>query len=326
MLLPTSNTAVMLVLFAGAFLLGLWANTQKAAGKYRFELYYYDFGFGALLCSLLLAYTVGVLGPEVTFEDNLLITGRKQIALALAAGFVYNLGNIMLAAGISVAGMAAATTVAMGMMYASGNFFNAAMGVQMQQSEWVAACLAAAAVGTGIAAVVDRANASDSAFKHGLRGVILSVVCGLFFSLSESVAATARAGEIGIGPLGLSVFVAVGMVASTLVYNLYFLNLPVSGKPVSFRHYMQATRGQHFWGLLGGMVWACGFTAIQISGAAPRSLQPAPELRSTWPAAAGITAALCGLALWKEFPAGKPRLLFLATAVLLAAVLAANAL
>ena len=41
---------------------GSWANTQKAVGKWRFELFYYDFSVGLALCMVVAAFTFGSMG------------------------------------------------------------------------------------------------------------------------------------------------------------------------------------------------------------------------------------------------------------------------
>ena len=49
--------------------LGSWINTFKATGnRWRFELFSIDFAVGALLISLLAAYTLGTLGADLEFQ------------------------------------------------------------------------------------------------------------------------------------------------------------------------------------------------------------------------------------------------------------------
>ena len=51
--------------------LGLWVATYKMhAAQWRFELYYFDFAFGTIAASTLLAVTFGSMGLELTFWDN----------------------------------------------------------------------------------------------------------------------------------------------------------------------------------------------------------------------------------------------------------------
>src|SRR5687768_9044135 len=114
MIIPTSDWTALLLGIAGLLLLGLWANTFKATKKWRFELYYLDFAFGALLASIIAAFTFGSMGQELTFLDNLDISGRRQIAYAALAGVVFNFGNFLMVGAMSVSGMAVAFAIASG--------------------------------------------------------------------------------------------------------------------------------------------------------------------------------------------------------------------
>src|SRR4051812_32452657 len=111
MILPASQAATLALLVISLICWGSWANTLKAAGKWRFELYYYDFALGFTLLAIVAAFTAGSMkSNELTFQDNFLITGYRNIAYIVAAGFIFNLGNMLLTATISVAGMTLAFT------------------------------------------------------------------------------------------------------------------------------------------------------------------------------------------------------------------------
>src|SRR5215475_13772923 len=116
MILPTTYLAALVLLVFSMICWGSWANTQKLAGKWRFELFYYDYSLGTLLCSVLLAFTFGSLhSQELTFTDNMLIVSKHHMAYALGAVAVFNLANMLLVAAISVSGLAVAFPVAIGL-------------------------------------------------------------------------------------------------------------------------------------------------------------------------------------------------------------------
>ena len=48
MILPTTYAAALLLLIVSMLGWGSWANTQKLSGKWRFELFYYDYSIGML--------------------------------------------------------------------------------------------------------------------------------------------------------------------------------------------------------------------------------------------------------------------------------------
>ena len=112
MILPASQAATLALLIISLICWGSWANTLKLAGKWRFELYYYDFALGFALLAVVAAFTGGSLNSgELTFQENFLITGYRNMAYVIVAGVIFNLGNMLLTATIAVAGMALAFTV-----------------------------------------------------------------------------------------------------------------------------------------------------------------------------------------------------------------------
>jgi glucose uptake protein len=70
MYLPDTYLAALLLIVFSILCWGSWANLLKLGG-WRFELFYYDFAWGALLCAAIAAFTFGMLNPkELTFQEN----------------------------------------------------------------------------------------------------------------------------------------------------------------------------------------------------------------------------------------------------------------
>src|ERR1700737_3675765 len=124
MILPATYNRALLLIILSMICWGSWANTFKMAGKWRFELFYYDYSLGVLLAAIVAAYTFGSLGPDLSFSDNLLIALRRYMAFAVAAGVVFNLANMLLVAAISVAGMAVAFPIGIGLALGGGVIWN----------------------------------------------------------------------------------------------------------------------------------------------------------------------------------------------------------
>src|ERR1700736_1150931 len=124
MLIPATYTAALLLSILSMICWGSWANTFKLTGKWRFELFYFDYAFGVLIAAVIAAYTFGSSGEGFSFQDNLLVAGKKQMALALAAGVIFNLANMLLVAAISIAGMAVAFPVGIGLALVIGVAWN----------------------------------------------------------------------------------------------------------------------------------------------------------------------------------------------------------
>src|SRR5579875_3253920 len=115
MILPVTYVPVLILLIASLFCLGAWINTFKAAGaKWRFELFAIDFSIGGLLVVLIAAFTLGTLGSDLAFSDRMLVAGRTAQALAIIAGAVFNLGNMLLLAAVGLIGISTAFPLTIG--------------------------------------------------------------------------------------------------------------------------------------------------------------------------------------------------------------------
>src|SRR5580658_1018115 len=124
MILPETYTSALLLTILSMLCWGSWANAFKLAGKWRFELFYYDYSAGVLVAALIAASTFGSLGAGVPFGDNILFAGKRNIAFAMAGGVVFNLANMLLVAAISLAGLAVAFPVGIGLALVVGVIWN----------------------------------------------------------------------------------------------------------------------------------------------------------------------------------------------------------
>ena len=105
---------------------GSWGNTQKLAGKtWRFELFYWDYAIGMLLFSILMAFTLGSNGESGrSFIDDLGQAETAMLISAFAGGVIFNASNILLSASISIAGLAVAFPLGVGLALVLGVFVN----------------------------------------------------------------------------------------------------------------------------------------------------------------------------------------------------------
>src|SRR5271156_6079928 len=96
---------------------GSWANAQKIDSAWRFELFYLDYTFGLLAASILFGLTFGRTAPASanSFFANLHSAETRSILEALAGGAIFSIGNILLVAAISVAGMGVALPIRAGL-------------------------------------------------------------------------------------------------------------------------------------------------------------------------------------------------------------------
>ena len=100
---------------------GSWANTQKLTGRWRFELFYWDYVFGVVLLATAAAFTLGSIGSQGrSFLNDVRQAEQALVASAFLGGVVFNAANILLVAAIDIAGMAVAFPVGIGLALVVG--------------------------------------------------------------------------------------------------------------------------------------------------------------------------------------------------------------
>ncbi len=318
MILPQTYAVALLLSIVGAICLGSWANTFKAA-RWRFELYYFDFSFGLAITALILAFTAGTMGFDgFTFLDDLTHAAKRAWLYAFLAGAVFNLANMFLLAAVAVAGMAVAFPISAGLALIIG------VGIAAVQrpagNPWIAfagcilvfaSIVAAGAAYRFITQIRHEASAKAGKAKStrrpvAVKGIALAVLSGIPMSVFYPLLASAREGELGLGPYSVCALLAAGALFSTVVFNLFFMNLPVEGEPVDFLDYFRGSPRSHAFGALGGAIWCLGAVAalvalsgdnVHISAALSQALGQSPAL----------IAVLWGVLLWKELRDGNAR-------------------
>ena len=95
---------------------GSWGNTQKLAAKnWRYELFYWDYVLGMVLFALLIAFTMGSFGSEGRpFLSDIVQVSAKNIGSIILGGVIFNASNILLSASTSIAGLAVAFPLGVG--------------------------------------------------------------------------------------------------------------------------------------------------------------------------------------------------------------------
>jgi len=314
MILPESYLPALLVMILSMVCWGSWANTYKLAGKWRFELYYFDYAIGLLAMALLLAYTLGSFGFDgFTFTDDVMHAGKRQWLFGFLGGVVFNLANMLLMAAIAVAGLAVAFPVGIGIALLVGvilNFMIKPAGNPILLFGGCALVLGAIIV-DAVAYRMFSLQKYEALAKAGktpslkravsLKGVLISVVCGLLMGSFFPLVAKAQETEVGLGPYAVAVMFAAGVFLSTFVFNLFFMNLPVEGEPVEIRDYFLGTPKQHLLGFLGGAIWCAGGVAAFVAASTPEQVGIGPAVSYAMGQGATLISALWGIIVWKEF-------------------------
>ena len=287
---------------------GSWANTQKLAGKtWRYELFYWDYVIGILLFSIVLGLTLGSTGDA----GRSFIADLKQItpgnyASALIGGAVFNLGNILLSAAVSMAGMTVAFPLGVGIALVLGvivNFIGAPKGDPIILFLGVALVVVAILLNAVASGKVQRSNANSNN-----KGVWIAVIAGVLMSFFYRFVAAAmdlnnfESPTPGMAtPYSAFFIFAVGIFLSNFVFNTIVMRRPFEGKPVTYAAYFRGSISTHMVGVLGGVIWGLG-TALSYIAAGKAGAAISYALGQGAP----MVAALWGIFVWKEFK-GAPR-------------------
>lgn len=345
MILPTTYLAALSLAIFTMLCWGSWANTQKLAGsKWRFELFYFDYSAGVLLCAILAAFTFGTFNDkEMTFLDTFFGIALRKVAWALAGGLIFNIANVLLVAAIAISGMAVAFPIAIGLALIIGVVWNYFLNPQGNPS-----MLFGGALLVGLAIIVDaiayraahaakRITAAEtltaatdplaapkrqqpqrhqkrktSAMSTATKGIIVSLISGGLMGAFYPFVQISMSDEgMGLSAYTAGFFFSWGVFLSTLLIVPILMNFPLHGQPVEFKAYFAGTRKQHILGILGGMIWFAGTIANLAASAAPKSANVGPAVSYALGQGATLISAFWGLFIWKEFKDAPSRITLL---------------
>src|SRR5262249_1841984 len=125
----------------------------------------------------------------------------------------------------------------------------------------------------------------------------------------------------GLGPYSAIMVASVGVVAATVVFNLFLMNLPIQGDPVDIAQYLRAKSRTHALGILGGLLWGAGSMALTIAGRAEGTASLNHAILFAAAEAGVIVATVWGIYRWHEFEGGDTKVRFLSSVTLILLVL-----
>lgn len=325
---------------------GSWGNAQKAAGKtWRFELFYWDYVIGVLLTALAFAFTLGSQGElGRSFLADLQQASGSALCSAFLGGVVFNAANILLVAAIAISGMAVAFPVGIGLALILGvalNYFADQAGDPVLLGAGVLLVALAIIIN---AKAYGKLPKPEETGASKTKGLVLALVCGILMStfyyfvaaslakvevpaITETLEASAGASvlkDVTAGNLALdgaklqdgkltpytaNVVFALGIFLSSFLVVTFCQLKPFVGTPVSPLAFFKGSFKEHFWGWIGGAVWAVGMTLnVVASGVA------SPAISYGLGQGATLVAAIWGVFIWREFreaPKGTGTLLFI---------------
>lgn len=310
MFIVNSYPLAVLFCFITMMCWGSWGNTQKIAAKnWRYELFYWDYVIGMLIFALLTAFTMGSTGSEGRpFLQDIAQVSSGNVWSIILGGIIFNASNILLSASTSIAGLAVAFPLGVGISLVLGttvNYIGAPKGDPITLFVGVA-LIVAAIVCNGIASGKVEKEGQNKATQK--KGIILALIAGVLMSFFYRFVASAMdldnfaspaAGKAT--PYTAIVIFSAGVFLSNFIFNTIVMRKPFVGEPVSYKDYFKGSAKTHLSGLLGGAIWCLGTAFSYIaSGKAGAAIsyalgQGAPMIAAIW-----------GVFIWKEFKgAGK---------------------
>ena len=299
------NSYLLAVVFCFITMLcwGSWANSQKLAAKsWRYELFYWDYVIGMVLFALLIAFTMGSCGTEGRpFLEDVAQANGKALGSIIIGGVIFNASNILLSASTSIAGLAVAFPLGVGISLVLGtiiNYIGAPAGNPVLLFIGVA-LIVVAIICNGVAS-----GKISSEKKAGAnKGIILAAVAGTLMAFFYRFVAASMdlenfaAPAVGkVTPYTAIVIFSLGVLISNFVFNTFVMKKPFVGEPVSYKEYFKGNFKTHLVGVLGGSIWCLGTAFSYIaSGKAGAAIsyalgQGAPMIAAIW-----------GVFIWKEF-------------------------
>ena len=299
---------------------GSWGNTQKLATKtWRYELFYWDYIIGILFFSILMGFTLGSFGEGGrSFINDLKQADSSNIGSAVIGGIVFNAANILLSASISLAGLAVAFPLGIGIALVLGvfvNYFTSPKGDPIILFIGVGLIMLAI-IFNGIAAGKIK---KDDQGKSTKKGIILAVFAGLlmaffyrFVAASMDLNNFAHPATGMLTPYSAFFIFALGILASNFVFNTLIMKKPFEGVPVSYKDYFNGNFKTHLIGVFGGSIWALGTSLSYIAaGTAGAAISYALGQGAT------MIAAIWGVFIWKEFSGASKQINWLLTLMFL---------
>ena len=299
------NSYLLAVVFCFITMLcwGSWGNTQKLAAKsWRYELFYWDYVIGMLLFALLIAFTMGSFGTEGRpFLEDVAQANGKALGSIILGGVIFNASNILLSASTSIAGLAVAFPLGVGISLVLGtviNYIGAPAGNPVLLFIGVA-LIVVAIICNGVAS-----GKISSEKKAGAnKGIILAAVAGTLMAFFYRFVAASMdlenfaAPAVGkVTPYTAIVIFSLGVLLSNFVFNTLVMKKPFVGEPVTYKQYFAGSFKTHLVGVLGGAIWCLGTAFSYIaSGKAGAAISYALGQ------GAPLIAAIWGVFIWKEF-------------------------
>ncbi|MCA5006278.1 GRP family sugar transporter [Sphingobacterium bovistauri] len=288
---------------------GSWGNTQKMASKnWRFELFYWDYVIGMVLLSLISALTLGSFGDGGrSFLADIQQADNSNMISAIIGGIVFNAGNILLSASISIAGMAVAFPVGVGIALVLGVIINY-LASQNGDPIFLFGGVSLVVIAIILNALAYKTNKAGTSNNKSSKGLWLAIIAGILMAFFYRFIAASmdlenfNSPELGkMTPYTAFFVFSIGVLLSNLLFNTLLIKKPFIGEPTNYKAYFSGSIRNHMTGIMGGIIWGIG-NALNLMAAGKAGAAISYGLGQ----GATLVAALWGVFIWKEFKSSQP--------------------
>ncbi|HKD48225.1 MAG TPA: hypothetical protein VKB67_11120 [Rhizomicrobium sp.] len=299
---PDSYTIALVMMLITMVCWGSWANMMKLTPGWPFPLFYWDYVAGVLIVSLILGLTMGSTGGPHAMVADLGRADGGSILYALAGGTVFNIGNLLLVAAISIAGLAVAFPVGIGIALIVGVLLNYAIAPAANPLLlFSGVALVLAAIIVDALAYRARGNKEQTDVARGLK---LAIACGILIGVFYPLVTKSMQGTGGLGPYSVSVVFSLGVFLSSFLFNTWLMRRPLTADPpCRFAQYGAASTVTHLAGIAGGAIWGVGMT-FSLVAATTHFVGTAVSYAIGQ--GATMVSAAWGVFVWREFAGAPP--------------------
>jgi glucose uptake protein len=312
LVLPTTRASAVALLILAFVCFTIWPQIYKRfEALWRFEFFALDFGAGALVFGVVVAYTFGTLGPEMPFTDRLLVAGTITSFWTVGTGALFALANTLLLASITLLGLSVSFLIFFGLTAAltALGHHRMAENTLLLYSGASILILSAALASLIPAPIPGAANPREARVVRNrrLKGIGLSVFGGLLFGFIQWLLKLISDPDFGPGPYATVLLLSIGMVLATPVLNFYFLNIKIVRDPAPLSAYWRGRARRHIASILAGVVFALGALAVMLAASVTGIDALHQATIYILPFLSVIACTLIGFRYWKEFAARPSR-------------------
>lgn len=283
---------------------GSWANTVKLCPGYRFQLFYWDYVIGLFVGALAWGLTLGTVGSTGRpFLEDLAAIPHGNLLLALVAGVIFNVANLLLVAAIEIAGLAVAFPVGIGLALVVGavsSYILSPNGNPLMLFGGIALVVAAIVFDAVAYRLRERERPAMSR-----RGVVISLISGVLMGSFYPFVARSMSGPRAPGPYSVSLIFVIGVALCAIPFNYLLMRKPLDAqRPVAMSGYAAAHFRWHLWGVIGGAIWCTGAVSNFV---ASQAHIVGPAVSYSIGQGATMISACWGVFIWHEFTAASAR-------------------